>query len=72
MTSKKMLNRYYDDLKTMGKIRHHPMEQKLHEIYNNEICLSPIPSLAMHAPNINSVYGLPPNFDWKKTWEENR
>ncbi len=72
MTSKKMLNRYYDDLKTMGKIRHHPMEQKLHEIYNNEICLSPIPSLAMHATNINSVYGLPPNFDWKKTWEENK
>ena len=72
MTSKKMLNRYYDDLKTMGKIRHHPMEQKLHEIYNKEICLSPIPSLAMHATNINSVYGLPPNFDWKKIWEENR
>ena len=72
MTSKKMLNRYIDDLKTMGKIRHHPMEQKLHEIYNNEICLSPIPSLAMHATNINSVYGLPPNFDWKKTWEENK
>ena len=72
MTSKKMLNRYYDDLKTMGKIRHHPMEQKLHEIYNNEICLSPIPSLAMHTTNINSVYGLPPNFDWKKTWEENK
>jgi len=25
----------------------------------------------MHCTNINSVFGLPPNFDWKKIWEEN-
>ena len=28
--------------------------------------LSPIPSLSMHCTNINSVYGLPPNFNLKK------
>ena len=28
--------------------------------------MSPIPSLAMHCTNINSIYGLPPNFKWKK------
>ena len=71
MTSKTMIMRYLDDLKLLGRLRHHPMEQKLHQIYEKEYCLSPIPSLAMHATNINSVYGLPPNFDWKKIWNEN-
>ena len=71
LTSKKMIKKYLDDLKLMGSKRHHPMELKLHKIYEKEYCLSPIPSLAMHATNINSIYGLPPNFDWKKIWEEN-
>ena len=47
----------------MDQLRHHPMEQKLHEIYEKEYCLSPIPSLAMHSTNINSAYGVPPNVD---------
>ena len=67
----KMIKKYLDDLKLMGSKRHHPMELNLHKIYEKEYCLSPIPSLAMHATNINSIYGLPPNFDWKKIWEEN-
>ena len=71
LTSKKMITKYLNELKLMSTIRHHPMEQKLHEIYEKEYCLSPIPSLAMHCSNINSTYGLPPNFDWKKIWEEN-
>ena len=71
VTSKNMINKYLDDLKSIGQLRNHPMEKKLHEIYEKEYCLSPIPSLAMHATNINSIYGLPPNFDWKKIWEEN-
>ena len=71
LTSKKMIKKYLDDLKLMGSKRHHPMELKLHKIYEKEYCLSPIPSLAMHTTNINSIYGLPPNFNWKKIWEEN-
>ena len=71
MTSKKMITKYLEDLKTMGQLRHHPMEYKLHSIYEKEYCLSPIPSLAMHATNINSIYGIPPNFNWKKIWDEN-
>ena len=71
LTSKKMIKKYLDDLKLMGSKRHHPMELNLHKIYEKEYCLSPIPSLAMHATNINSIYGLPPGFDWKKIWEEN-
>lgn len=72
LTSKKMIKKYINELKLMGTKRHHPMEMKLHEIYKNEYCLSPIPSLAMHATNINTIYGLPPNFNWKKIWEENK
>jgi hypothetical protein len=72
LTSKKMINKYLAELKLMSTIRHHPMELKLHEIYKKEYCISPIPSLAMHATNINSTYGLPPNFNWKKIWDENK
>ena len=71
LTSKKMINKYLTELKLMSTIRHHPMEHQLHEIYKQEYCISPIPSLAMHATNINSTYGLPPNFNWKKIWDEN-
>ena len=72
MTSRQMILKYWDELKLMCTLRHHPMEKSLHKIYENEYCLSPIPSLAMHCTNINSVYGLPPNFRWKKIWEENK
>jgi len=72
LTSKKMISKYLTELKLMSTIRHHPMELKLHEIYKKEYCISPIPSLAMHATNINSTYGLPPNFNWKEIWDENK
>ena len=71
LTSKNMIKKYLSELKLMGQIRHHPMELKLHEIYEKEVCISPIPSLAMHATHINSIYGIPPNFEWKKIWDEN-
>ena len=71
LTSKKMIIKYFDKLIEMGTVRHHPMEKKLHEIYEEELCLSPIPSLAMHATNINSAYGIPPLYNWKKNWENN-
>ena len=71
MTSKEMILKYWEDFIAMSTTRHHPMEKKLHEIYEKEYCLSPIPSLAMHATNINSAYGIPPNIDWVKLWNEN-
>ena len=37
MTSKKMINKYLGELTVMGQLRHHPMEQKLHEIYKKNI-----------------------------------
>ena len=71
LTSKKMVLKYWEDFRSMSTLRHHPMEKKLHHIYEQEYCLSPIPSLAMHCTYINSVYGIPPNFEWKKIWDEN-
>ncbi len=72
LTSKKMIIKHLTKLKLMSTVRHHPMELKLHEIYKKEYCISPIPSLAMHTTNINSTYGLPPNFNWKEIWDENK
>ena len=71
LTSKKMILKYWEDFKLMSTLRHHPMEKRLHYIYEKEYCLSPMPSLAMHCTYINSIYGIPPNFEWKKIWDEN-
>jgi hypothetical protein len=72
LTSKKMILHYFEYFKSMSTLRQHPMEKKLHEIYEKEYCLSPIPSLAMHSTNINSAYGIPPNYEWIKNWEDNK
>jgi hypothetical protein len=72
LTSKEMILKYIDNFILMCTTRHHPMEKKLHEIYKKEYCLSPIPSLAMHSTNINSAYGVPPNYEWIKNWDENK
>ena len=60
LTSKNMIVKYLDELKSMGSKRHHPMELNLPKYMKKEYCLSPVPSLAMHTTNINSIYGLPP------------
>ena len=70
LTSKQMVIKYWDELTSMCKFEHYPFEKPLHNIYEKEYCLSPIPSLAIHLTNINSVYGLSPNIDWKKNWDE--
>ena len=70
-TSKTLIDRHWNKFVTMCQFEHYPFEQPLHEIYKTEYCLSPIPSLAIHCTNINSIFGLSPNVDWKKIWEEN-
>ena len=42
------------------------------DIYNREICISPLKSLSVHFTNINSSYGLSPFIDYKKLWDENK
>ena len=71
MISKKLIEKYWKSFENMCQFENSPFEKPLHKMYEHELCLSPIPSLAMHCTNINSVFGLPPNLDWKKMWEEN-
>ena len=71
LTSKEIIDRYWDQIISMCKFEHYPFEKPLHNIYKNELCISPIPSLAIHFTNINSIYGLSPNVDWKRLWDEN-
>jgi hypothetical protein len=72
LTSNIMIKKYWDDFISVCKVEHYPFEKPLHNIYKKEFCLSPIPSLAIHCTNINSVYGLPPFIDYKKLWDENQ
>ncbi len=72
LTSKQMIEKYWNTYLSMCKKEHAPFEKPLHEIYKKELCISPIPSLAIHFTNINSIFGLSPNVDWKRIWEENK
>ena len=72
MISKNLILKHWESFESMCQVEHSPFEKPLHKIYENELCLSPIPSLAMHCTNINSAFGLSPNVDWKKLWEENK
>jgi len=71
-TSKIILEKYWSKFVSMCQFEHYPFEQPLHDIYKSEYCMSPIPSLAIHCTNINSIFGLSPNVDWKKIWDENK
>ena len=72
LTSKKMISKYYDDLIKMGEVEHKPYETILHKIYDKEKCFSPIPSLALHCTNVNSIFGLSPAINFKKLWEDSK
>jgi len=72
LMSKKLIEKHWKKLTSMCQFEHYPFEQPLHDIYKSEYCLSPIPSLALHFTNINSIFGLSPNSNWKKIWEENK
>ena len=71
LTSKSLINKYWDDLMVMSEKEHSPFEAPLHKIFERELCISPIPSLAMHCTNVNSIFGLSPNINWSKVWDEN-
>jgi len=72
MTSKKMIEKHFEKLIDMATNESNPFEKNLHKIYEKEICFSPIPSLSVHCTNINSVFGLSPNIDLKKLWDDNK
>ena len=71
LTSKELLNKYWDNFYKTCLDRHEPFEKYLNEIYKKEICISPIKSLSVHLTNVNSSYGLSPFINYKKLWDEN-
>ena len=72
MTSASLLKKYWNNFNQNCLDRHDPFEKYINEIYNKEICISPLKSLSLHLTNINSSYGLSPFIDYKKLWEENK
>ena len=72
MLSKNLLSKYWENFYKTCLDRHDPFEKYINEIYENEICISPIKSLSLHLTNINSSYGLSPFLDYKKMWEDNK
>ena len=71
MTSKSLLDKYWDNFYKTCLDRHDPFEKYINEIYEKEICISPMKSLSLHLTNINSSYGLAPFIDYKKLWDTN-
>ena len=71
MTSKNLLDKYWVNFQKTCENRNDPFEKYLNEIYQNEICISPLKSLSVHLTNVNSSYGLAPFIDYKKLWNEN-
>ena len=70
MTSKIFLEKYWDNFYKTCLDRHDPFEKYINEIYNTEVCVSPLKSLSVHFTNVNSSYGLSPFIDYKKLWNE--
>ena len=68
------MDREHSQIRTDNSVEKNRLlvEKNLHEIYEKEKCFSPIPSLSLHCTNINSVFGISPNLDIKKLWDENK
>jgi hypothetical protein len=71
MTTKILLNKYWENFYNTCLDRHEPFEKHLNDIYKKEFCISPVKSLSLHLTNVNSSYGLSPFIDYKKLWDEN-
>ena len=71
MTTKALLDKYWDNFSNTCLDRHDPFEKYLNEIYKKEFCVSPLKSLSLHLTNVNSSYGLSPFIDYKKLWDAN-
>ena len=65
------IDKYWDNFKKNCQDRHDPFEKYLNELYEKELCISPVKSLSVHFANINSSYGLSPYINYKALWEEN-
>ena len=71
MTTRSLLDKYWDNFYNTCLDRNDPFEKHLNEIYTKEFCVSPLKSLSLHLTNVNSSYGLSPFINYKKLWDEN-
>jgi len=71
LTSKKLLDLYWEDFSKNCEDRHDPFEKYINEIYKKEFCISPLKSLSVHLTNVNSSYGLSPFINYKHLWDLN-
>ena len=71
LTSKKLLDLYWENFSKNCEDRHDPFEKHINEIYKNEFCISPLKSLSIHLTNVNSSYGLSPFINYKDLWDQN-
>ena len=71
LTSKKLLDLYWENFEKNCEDRHDPFEKYINEIYKNEFCISPLKSLSIHLTNVNSSYGLSPFINYKDLWDQN-
>jgi hypothetical protein len=71
MTTKSLLDKYWENFYNTCLDRNDPFEKHINEIYIKEFCISPLKSLSLHLTNVNSSYGLSPFIDYKKLWNEN-
>ena len=72
LTSKKIIKKHFNKFVSACEYEHYPFEKPFHDIYKKELCISPIPALAVHFTNINSIYGLSPLINYEKLWKENK
>jgi len=72
LTSSKLVNKHFKKFVSACELEHYPFEKPFHNIYKSELCISPMPSLAVHYTNINSIYGLSPFINYKKLWKKNK
>ena len=72
MVSKAFIDKYWDIFFKTCSDLNNPWEKYFNEIYEKEVCISPVQSLTVHITNINSGYGLSPFLDYKKLWDENK
>ena len=72
LTSKKLLDLYWENFSKNCEDRHDPFEKYINEIYKKEFCISPLKSLSVHLTNVNSSYGLSPFINYKDLWDQNK
>ena len=69
LTSKDIVKKHFKKFISACEKEHNPFEKPFHDIYKKELCISPMPSLAVHCTNINSVYGISPFINYQKIWK---